>query len=153
MKTGLDHLPPHKQRELERVVQIVFEEFDDVLALATQGWKRKGRIQKIILYGHCALLVCTFYSPHIHNLAFLRTLAEPIDPRLIDVWPREVKADRSRFEKLKEAYIKARYSKHFRITDDELSWLGTRVERLAMIVETICAERIAQLEATSRQAG
>src|SRR3546814_5354666 len=66
-------------------------------------------------YYHCALLVCTFYSPHIHNLDFLRTQAEKIDRRLIDVWPREVKADRSRLEKLKEAYIKARYSKHYPI--------------------------------------
>ena len=51
MRSGLDHLPAQKQRELERVVQIIFEEFDDALALATQDWKRKGRISKIILYG------------------------------------------------------------------------------------------------------
>src|SRR3546814_105493 len=104
-------------------------------------------------YYHCALLVCTFYSPHIHNLAFLRTQAEKIDRRLIEVWPREVKADRSRFEKLKEAYIKARYSKHYRISEDELSWLGARVSVLAELVGTICAERITQLEETARDAG
>ena len=34
MKTDLDHLPPQKQRELERVVQLIFEEFDDAFALA-----------------------------------------------------------------------------------------------------------------------
>ena len=51
MRTDIDHLPPQKQRELERVVQLVFEEFADALALATQGWKKKGRISKIILYG------------------------------------------------------------------------------------------------------
>ena len=28
MRTELDHLPPAKQRELDRVVQILFEEFD-----------------------------------------------------------------------------------------------------------------------------
>src|SRR3546814_11203438 len=50
MRSSLDHLPPHKQRELERIVHIVFEEFEDALALATQDWKRKGRISKIILY-------------------------------------------------------------------------------------------------------
>src|SRR3546814_21134505 len=54
MRSGLDHLPAQKQRELERVVQIIFEEFDDALALATQDWKRKGRISKIILYGSYA---------------------------------------------------------------------------------------------------
>src|SRR6202008_681168 len=36
---------------------------------------------------HCVLLVCTFYTPHVHNLGFLRTQAERIDPRLTDVWP------------------------------------------------------------------
>jgi len=308
MKTGIDHLPPHKQRELERVVQIIFEEFEDALALATQGWKKKGRISKIILYGsyarggwvdephtakgyqsdydlliivndkrltdrveywsklddrlireltvtkalrtpvnfivhsldevngglsqgryffmdvardgialyqsddselaepkpqtphaalemareyfdewmpaasgmletahysvqkdrlkdaaflmhqaserlyHCVLLVRNFYTPHVHNLAFLRTQAERIDERLVDAWPRETKADRARFEKLKEAYIKARYSKHYRISEEELSWLGQRVDHLAAIVETICSERIAELEATAREA-
>src|SRR3546814_3784571 len=25
---------------------------------------------------HCVLLVCTFYTPHVHNLTFLRTQAE-----------------------------------------------------------------------------
>src|SRR5579884_1004733 len=54
MRTDLDHLPPAKQRELERVVQILFEEFDEKIALATQDWKRKARIQKIILYGSYA---------------------------------------------------------------------------------------------------
>jgi predicted nucleotidyltransferase/HEPN domain-containing protein len=309
MRTGLDHLPASKQRELERVVQIVFEEFEDALALATQGWKKKGRISKIILYGsyarggwvdephtakgyqsdydlliivndkrltdrvdywsklddrlirelsvtktlrtpvnfivhsldevnsglaegryffmdvvrdgialyeaegselsepqpktphvalemareyfdewlpsalkfkrasdflisedalkeaafnlhqaterlyHCVLLVRNFYTPHVHNLAFLRTQAERVDDRLIEAWPREMKADRARFEKLKEAYIKARYSKHYRISEEELAWLGERVSVLATIVEAICGERISQLEATAREAG
>ena len=309
MKSGIDHLPPHKQRELERVVEIIFEEFEDALALATQGWKKKGRISKIILYGsyarggwvdephtakgyqsdydlliivndkrltdradywsklddrlirelsvtktlrtpvnfivhslvevnsglsqgryffmdvardgialyeaedselaepqpktphaalemareyfeewfpsagkfkraaeflisedglreaafnlhqateryyHCALLVCSFYTPHVHNLAFLRTQAERIDPRLAKAWPRLEKIDRSRFEKLKEAYIKARYSKHYSISEAELAWLGERIADLAGMVELVCRERIALLEATARDAG
>jgi predicted nucleotidyltransferase/HEPN domain-containing protein len=303
MRTDLDHLPANKQRELERVKQIIFEEFADSIALATMNWKKKGRIEKLILYGsyarggwvdephtakgyrsdfdlliivsdkrltdkvdywlkledrlnrelaidktlhtpvnfivhttqevndglahgryffmdvakdgvalyeyddkelhtpkpktpeqallmareyldewlpggqqflemsrmaterhwnkksafllhqsaeslyHCVLLVCTFYTPHVHNLGFLRTQAERIDMRLVDVWPRELKADRSRFEKLKEAYVKARYSKHYRITQDELRWLAERVEELGRAVHAICSERIAELEA------
>ncbi|GGJ41443.1 hypothetical protein GCM10011393_09520 [Sphingopyxis bauzanensis] len=51
MKTDLDHLPANKQRELERVKQIIIEEFEDALALGTMSWKKKGRIVKIILYG------------------------------------------------------------------------------------------------------
>jgi hypothetical protein len=30
----------------------------------------------------------TFYTPHVHNLAFLRTQAERLDVRLVHVWPR-----------------------------------------------------------------
>ena len=305
MRTELEHLPANKRRELERVVQIIFEEFDDALALAKHQWKKKGRIDKIILYGsyarggwvdephtakgyrsdfdlliivndkrltekvdfwgkledrlirelaidktlktpvnfivhtlqevndglahgryffmdvakdgialyeyddkelhkpkpktpqqalemareyfeewfpsamgreklaryavqegllkhaafeyhqtaetlyHCVLLVCTFYTPHVHNLAFLRTQAERIDMRLVDAWPRERREDRARFEKLKEAYVKARYSKHYRITEEELTWLGGCVEELGRAVHAICSERIAQLEATA----
>jgi predicted nucleotidyltransferase/HEPN domain-containing protein len=302
MRTDLDHLPPAKQRELERVVQILFEEFGDAKAIATSDWKKQGRILKVVLYGsyarggwvdephtakgyqsdfdllvivnndkltdriefwataedrlncelattktlrtpvnfivhtmhevnqglehgryffmdiardgialyqsedtefhepkpktpkqalamareyfeewypsaskrfdgakfhlgqgnlkdaafdfhqtaerlyHCVLLVCTFYTPHVHNLGFLRTQAERIDPRLVDAWPRDNRIDRSRFEKLKEAYVKARYSKHYKISEEELAWLSERVEVLGQAVQVICEERIAALE-------
>ena len=96
---------------------------------------------------HCVLLVCTFYTPHVHNLGFLRTQAERLDPRLIDVWPRETRRERAMFEKLKEAYVKARYSKHYRIAEDELAWLGERVEELGSVVQMICVERLGVLGA------
>jgi len=54
MRIDLDHLPPQKQRELERVVQLIFEEFDDAFALAKHEWKKAGRILKVILYGSYA---------------------------------------------------------------------------------------------------
>src|ERR1700712_4899498 len=54
MRTDLDHLPPAKQRELERVVQILFEEFGDATAIATSDWKKQARIAKVILYGSYA---------------------------------------------------------------------------------------------------
>lgn len=95
---------------------------------------------------HCVLLVCTFYTPHVHNLGFLRTQAERIDPRLAEVWPMDSRRDRAMFEKLKAAYVKARYSKHYRITADELAWLGARVEELARVVEVVCSERIEMLK-------
>ncbi|HET8534723.1 MAG TPA: nucleotidyltransferase domain-containing protein, partial [Sphingomicrobium sp.] len=54
MRTEIDHLPAAKQRELERVVQVLFEEFEEARSLATQEWKKKGRILKIVLYGSYA---------------------------------------------------------------------------------------------------
>ncbi len=305
MRTELDHLPPQKQRELERVVQLIFEEFDDAFALAKHEWKKAGRILKVILYGsyargtwvdephtakgyqsdydlliivndkrlvdrvkywsklddrlmreygvtkslktpvnfivhtlqevndglahgryffmdvakdgialyqsddtelhtpkpktagealamsqeyfddwysaalkryeiakfdisreffkdaafdlhqaterlyHCVLLVCTFYTPHVHNLGFLRTQAERIDRRLTYVWPRDTKKDRARFEKLKEAYVKARYSKHYRITKEELEWLGEQIGELGRVVHEICSGLIVWYEMTA----
>lgn len=301
MRNDLDHLPANKQRELERVKAIIFEEFEDALALAAKGWKKKGRIEKIILYGsyarggwvdephtakgyrsdfdiliivndkrltervdywlklddrlirelaidktlrtpvnfivhtlqevndglahgryffmdvakdgvalyeaderelhtpkpktpeqalamareyqgewlpqanafykmykagleagdlkqasfvlhqateslyHCILLVSSFYTPHVHNLGFLRTQAERLDMRLVDVWPRETRLDRAKFEKLKQAYVKARYSKHYKVGKDELTWLGERVEELGQVVHLLCAERLEAL--------
>lgn len=49
--------------------------------------------------------------------------------------------------------MKARYSKHYRITEEELAWLGEQVEELGRVVHAICSERIAQLEQTARDAG
>jgi len=92
------------------------------------------------------LLVCTFYTPHVHNLAFLRTQAERLDRRLTYVWPTDSRRERAMFEKLKDAYVKARYSKHYRITADELAWLGGCVEELGRVVQEICVERIQMLE-------
>jgi predicted nucleotidyltransferase/HEPN domain-containing protein len=54
MKTDLDHLPSAKRRDLERVVEILFAEFEDATRLATQQWKKQGRILKVILYGSYA---------------------------------------------------------------------------------------------------
>ena len=56
------------------------------------------------------------------------------------------------FEKLKEAYVKARYSKHYIVSEEELTWLGEQVEELGRVVQTVCSERIAQLEETAREA-
>ena len=54
MKTDLDHLPGGKQKDLARIVEILFAEFEDATALATQKWKKQGRILKVILYGSYA---------------------------------------------------------------------------------------------------
>jgi len=86
-------------------------------------------------------------------LAGLRTQAERIDRRLTYVWPRETRSDRARFEKLKEAYVKARYSKHYTITKEELEWLGQQVEELGRVVHEVCSERLEKLKAELNATG
>lgn len=76
----------------------------------------------------------------------MRTQAERLDPRLIHAWPREKRRDQRYFELLKDAYVKARYSKHYRITEEELTYLSAHVEELGQAVHAVCSERIAKLE-------
>lgn len=94
---------------------------------------------------HCVLLVVTLYSGKAHNLAFLRKKAEAIDPRLAEAWPRDTKFERRCFELLREAYVKARYSEHYKISAEELAWLTERVEVLRGLTVTVCQERLGQL--------
>ena len=54
MRNNVDHLSPSQQHELERVKQILMEEFSIAIARATQPWKKNGRVQKIILFGSYA---------------------------------------------------------------------------------------------------
>ena len=91
---------------------------------------------------HCALLVLALYSPKSHRLTFLRSQAERIAPRLIDVWPRDTRAAKRCFTRLDRAYVGARYSPAYEITDEELAWLVERVKMLQETVATICAERL-----------
>ena len=94
---------------------------------------------------NCLLLVLTFYTPKSHNLVRLRSLAETLDLRLAAVWPAETKFERRSFELLRAAYVKARYSRHYKITAEELAWLLERVGALQDLVKAICEARIEQL--------
>ncbi|KQY18570.1 nucleotidyltransferase and HEPN domain-containing protein [Rhizobium sp. Root482] len=86
------------------------------------------------------LLVLTNYSPPSHNTRFLRGLAEAESGKLIDVWPRNNQRQISWFNILNEAYVKARYSPHFEISEEALRWLSDQTETLIKRVEEICAE-------------
>ena len=300
MKTSLDHLPRRKQTELQRAVDVLFAEFDDMLKLATSQQKKRGRILKIILYGSYArgdwvedrasgymsdydllvivnqrqlvdkaacwekaddwfvsrrspetqvhffvetlhevndklaqgyyfftdikkegialyelkghtlaepklltpqaahgmakhyfeerfpnskrrmvafkfeldkgqidarwrkdaaftlhqaaehayaalLLTFTLYSPADHNIKFLRSLAEEIEPSLRNAWPRDTRRARAWFELLKRAYVEARYSEHYKISEEQLLWLGDCAIKLHGLVERACQKRLANL--------
>ncbi|MFN3910736.1 nucleotidyltransferase domain-containing protein, partial [Hyphomonas sp.] len=54
MRSDLDHLPPGKQRELQRVTDILFAEFADAMKNASSPKKKDGRILKIVLFGSYA---------------------------------------------------------------------------------------------------
>ncbi|PZU75379.1 MAG: DNA-binding protein [Brevundimonas sp.] len=97
----------------------------------------------------CFLLVHTFYFPRSHNIKFLRSLAEDVDKRLIEAWPREQRIDKRRFETLKRAYVEARYSDQYDITVEDLDALAESVRRLRNLVEQSCRDRLAELRAAA----
>lgn len=92
---------------------------------------------------HCVMLVFTLYSPKSHKLGFLRGHAEEIAPELIEAWPRDDRFSRRCFELLRQAYVNARYSPHYKVSDEELNWLGTRVAILQDLVRNLCERRLA----------
>ena len=93
------------------------------------------------------LLVLTLYTPKSHNLVRLRNLAEQIDPALAGIWPTESKFQKRCFELLRAAYVKARYSRRYKVTVEELAWMRERVELLQAEVVAICEARLAALRA------
>jgi predicted transcriptional regulator len=45
--------------------------------------------------------------------------------------------------KLRRAYVDARYSKQYEITEEALAWMAERITVLREIVRTACEERLA----------
>lgn len=94
----------------------------------------------------CLLLTLTNYAPPSHNIKFLRSLAEEQDRRLADAFPRDQHRDRAWFNTLNEAYVKARYSKHFDISVEALNWLEERTGLLLEQVKEACLDHLKGLE-------
>ncbi|MGK9055016.1 HEPN domain-containing protein, partial [Neorhizobium petrolearium] len=90
----------------------------------------------------CVLLTLTNYGPPSHNIKFLRSLAEEQDRRLAEAFPRDQHRERAWFNTLNEAYVKARYSKHYEISAEALTWLGERTAILLEIVKRVCHDHL-----------
>ncbi|MBB2703376.1 MULTISPECIES: nucleotidyltransferase and HEPN domain-containing protein [Rhizobium] len=93
----------------------------------------------------CVLLTLTNYGPPSHNIKFLRSLAEEQDHRLAEAFPRDQHRERAWFNTLNEAYVKARYSKHFEISEEALGWLTERTALLLELVKTVCSGHLGSL--------
>nr|WP_250812091.1 nucleotidyltransferase and HEPN domain-containing protein [Neorhizobium tomejilense] len=93
----------------------------------------------------CILLTLTNYGPPSHNIKFLRSLAEEQDRRLAKAFPRDQHRERAWFNTLNEAYVKARYSKHYEISEEALIWLGERTALLLDLVNDVCTEHLEML--------
>lgn len=124
--------------------------------LDTAGYaRRKGRLKEAAFLLHqsieqayaALLLTLTDYSPASHNINFLRALSEDRDERLAKAWPRDRQRFVAWYNLINEAYVKARYSPHYNITEEALVWLSGRLDVLHEMVETICTEHLKDLQA------
>lgn len=152
------HRPkPKTPKEALAMAKDYFEEWHPSAGSFYRGYidaRGHGDLKKAVFDLHqaterlysCMLLVVQNYTPYNHNIAFLRTQAERLDRRMVGIWPEGSRRERAMFQKLKEAYTKARYSRHYRISEEELIWLGERVEELGRVVHLICSDKIAELE-------
>ncbi len=111
----------------------------------SRGWLTMAAFnlhQSCESYYHCILLTFTLYSPKSHRIKVLRSKAEDLDKRLVEVWPRDNRIARRRFELLSRAYVEARYSPNYEISAEDLAWLVERVKVLQEVVSVICRERL-----------
>ena len=141
-------------------LRVAREHFDHRLAAAynfrkgSVYFREEGNINEAAFLLHqaleqaysCLLLTLTNYPPPSHNVKFLRSLAEEQDRRLADAFPRDQHRERAWFNTLNEAYVKARYSRHFEISDEALGWLGGRTGVLLELIKAACLEYLQTLE-------
>jgi predicted nucleotidyltransferase/HEPN domain-containing protein len=96
--------------------------------------------QSVERYFHAVLLVFTGYKPKSHNIEQLAKETGPMHEVLVDAMPRTAPEDSERFDLLKRAYIEARYSKSYRITDAQLTVLREQILDLAVRVRHACKD-------------
>ena len=94
---------------------------------------------------NCYLLVTTGYKPKTHDLEELLGLCASQNHAFLAIFPLANTAQEESFELLKNAYVDARYSKHYKITQQQLQYLLTRVEKLQTLTNTLCGQHIDSL--------
>lgn len=94
-------------------------------------------------YFHAVLLVFTGYKPKTHDIELLASETATLHPALEGALPRAEGEDKRLFQLLKRAYIDARYSLSYSVTDDELAILSARVLDLGARARVACAEKLA----------
>ena len=92
------------------------------------------------------LLVLTDYKPKTHDLGDLSDRAIKVQKAFRQIFPCQTAEEKHRFELLRKAYTEARYSKHYRITAQELDYLAERVLCLRTLVHTCCDKEIRRLK-------
>ena len=141
MKDSLTLLPKRKRAELTRIVTII----RTCQLVLKEGFYKKAAFflhQAAEAFYGTVLLVHTNYKPKTHDLDTLRRLAANHDPAFFTAFPLRTKQERDRFDKLRQAYVGARYYDDYKITPQELKYLARCVELLRDQTETSCETKM-----------
>jgi uncharacterized protein len=87
-------------------------------------------------------LVFSGYKIKLHDIRKLGSLAGNYNAELWQVFPHSSVDERQAFKLLEKAYIEARYSKEYKISREQLTFLIERVQKLQNLTERICLEYI-----------
>jgi HEPN domain-containing protein/predicted nucleotidyltransferase len=104
-------------------------------------------------YITCLLLVHTGYKPKEHDLEKLLAQAAGFDPRFATVFPRNTTDEEHIFDLLRRAYVDARYSKSYWISEAELSAIEQRVQVLSAITAEVCKHKVCELQGFAEVTG
>ena len=112
--------------------------------------KERGRYKMASFYLHqvcenyynSIILTFTLYSPKEHSLKKLSARAKTYSLESSKAFPRDTEEEKRLFDLLQDAYIQARYYKHFNITREDIEALIPKVELLRDITRQCCEERI-----------
>lgn len=122
------------------------QEFLEFSSIAIQkGYNKKAAFelhQASERFLSCILLVFTNYRPKTHNVKVLSNLAGQHVEDLKNVFPQDTKFNRRCVEMLKRAYVESRYSEHYSIDIDELTWISNRVKLLQSLTKQLCLLKI-----------
>lgn len=101
-------------------------------------------------YYNSIILTFTLYSPQEHSLIKLSARAKTHSLESSKAFPRNTEEEKRLFDLLQDAYVQARYSLHFRITQEDIEALIPKVELLRDIARQCCEERIKVYAAKAR---
>jgi len=90
-------------------------------------------------------LVFTDYKPKTHDLEILNRQAGYADVRFKICFPNHTEEEKRLFTLLVKAYIDSRYKLGYTVDAADLTWLGSRVQKLKELTEAICLERIGKM--------
>jgi len=89
------------------------------------------------------LLVLSGYKPRTHDLHVLSQRVASVEPAFLRIFPQGREEEKTKFERLRKAYIHSRYQRQFTVTKDHLDWLAARVQQLQTLTKIRCQARMA----------